>query len=85
LPAAYRHDRPISSASVAEVFRLSFIADTHTLIRRARSEEEMEEFFKHAPHINRDTISINSFVKKMAGKTTRRLSLFKDPHREQEA
>mmetsp|Transcript_57031 Transcript_57031/g.79103 ORF Transcript_57031/g.79103 Transcript_57031/m.79103 type:complete len:176 (-) Transcript_57031:8-535(-) len=48
-------------------------------------EEELEEFFKHAPHVNASTIAINSFVKKMAGRTTRRLSLFADPRREQEA
>eukprot|EP00035_Acanthoeca_spectabilis_P023140 m.447928 g.447928 ORF g.447928 m.447928 type:complete len:178 (+) comp19579_c0_seq1:39-572(+) len=48
-------------------------------------EEEIEEFFKHAPHVNANTIAINSFVKKMAGRTTRRLSLFADPRREQEA
>eukprot|EP00037_Helgoeca_nana_P002544 m.34519 g.34519 ORF g.34519 m.34519 type:complete len:173 (+) comp12669_c0_seq1:123-641(+) len=48
-------------------------------------EEELEEFFKHAPHVNANTIAINSFVKKMAGKTTRRLSLFADPQNEQEA
>eukprot|EP00038_Savillea_parva_P008611 m.178073 g.178073 ORF g.178073 m.178073 type:complete len:176 (+) comp14470_c0_seq1:42-569(+) len=56
-----------------------------TRVGEPLDEEEMEEFFKHAPHVNANTIAINSFVKKMAGRTTRRLSLFADPRREQEA